>query len=208
MLAATPNLMRSRIFPLVGLVIGLVAILVISRIFVKPYQFQGSLIDPPLPAADFTLTTQDNSAFSLSAQRGKIVLMFFGYTNCPDECPTTLADYKNIIESLKEKSKDVRFILVTVDPERDTPAVLKNYINFFNPDIIGLTGGEAALKAVWNSYGIYVVKEPASDNSNNYSVDHTLRIFLIDQQGNLRLTYPYGFDKNGMVGDIRHLLGD
>ncbi len=112
--------MKSRMLYLgVGILIGLGLLLVGWQISNRPYKFKGSLIEPPIPAADFELTDHKEETFRLSDQAGKVVLIFFGYTNCPDVCPITLSEYKKIIESLGEQADQVRFAFITVDPERD-----------------------------------------------------------------------------------------
>lgn len=176
-----------------------------TLIFQAPYTYQGSLIDPPAPAADFTLQDPEGQPFTLSEQRGKVVLIFFGYTSCPDVCPTTLVDFKQIQARLGDAASDVEFVLITVDPERDTPEKIGQYVTTFHPDFIGLTGSQAALDAVYAGYGVFVEKENVG-SSAGYLVSHTSRVYVIDQDGNLRLTFPFGMAAEAMAEDITHLL--
>ncbi len=198
--------MRTRILYLAMGAVLVAALLVGFQLSRRPYTYRGSLIDPPVAAADFKLTDQHGQKFQLSDQRGHIVLMLFGYTNCPDVCPLTLANYKFIKEKLGGQADNVRFVFVTVDPERDTQERLKEYVPVFDPQIVGLTGSRAELEPVWNSYGVYQAREDAG-SSANYVVDHTARTYLIDQDGNWRLTYPFEMDKEDILSDVRHLLG-
>jgi protein SCO1 len=192
---------------LIGLVMGLALVLAAWSFASRNYTYQGVLIDPPAQAADFTLTDQNGNPFRLSEQHGKVVLIFFGYTNCLDVCPATLAGFKQIKSALGEKAADVRFVFITVDPQRDTQQRLKSYLEPIDPEFIGLTGESAALEAVWKSYGVYVeLGEP--DSAGNYMVDHSTRTYLIDLQGSWRLNYPFGMETGKISQDILHLLNE
>ena len=105
----------------------------------QSYEFKGTLYTDPQPAPDFELTAPNGERFRLSDHQGEIVLMFFGYTSCPDVCPMTLAEARRVIEGLGEDSDRVTFLFITVDPERDTPEVLGTYATAFHPAIVGLT---------------------------------------------------------------------
>lgn len=198
---------RTFLFILAGVVVGLVGVFAASQLIQPAYTYQGSVIDPALPAKDFELTTQDGQPFRLKDQQGKPVLMFFGYTNCPDVCPTTLYEYKQIAVKLGEDSDQVVFTFITVDPNRDTPEQLKTYVQGFNPDFLGLTGTEEELEEVYDSYGVYHEIQD-SDSALGYLVDHTARIYVLDQQGQLKITFPFGMEIDAMTDDIRHLLDE
>jgi len=169
----------------------------------SPYQYKGSWIQSPNPAPDFVLTDQNGNPFHLSSLRGQVVVLFFGYTHCPDVCPTTLAQFRQVKAGLSNNA-GFRFVLVSVDPERDTPAVLKKYLAAFDPTFIGLTGDPAALEKVWADYGITVQKTDIQ-SAEDYAVEHTDRVYVIDTKGNLQLTYPSGFDTAGIIADLSHL---
>ncbi len=193
-----------RIYP-IGLILVLVSVLLVSCN--TAYTYQGSLIDPPVEAADFTLTEQDGSGFTLSEQQGKVVLIFFGYANCPDVCPTTLADFKRVHEALGDQADDVKFVFITVDPERDTPEIIANYVSAFNTDFVGLSGTEAELQPVWDAY--YVVRNKIeSDSALGYLMEHSARVMVIDRQGNLRMTFPFGMAPEAITEDVQHLLAE
>ena len=189
----------------IGVVIGLAIALAAWFIANQNYTYQGVLIDPPAKAADFALTDQNGNSFRLSEQRGKIVLIFFGYTNCPDVCPTTLAEFKKIKAALGDQAADVRFVFITVDPERDTQQRMQSYLTAFDSDFTGLTGDSAALEAVWKSYGVFIERKDVG-SASGYLVDHSARTYLIDLQGNWRLNYPFGMETEKISQDILHLL--
>jgi protein SCO1/2 len=171
------------------------------------YQFKGSQYPESQIAPDFQLDTADGQSFQLSQQRGKIVLMFFGYTSCPDVCPITLTQAHQILQGLGSQANEVTFLFITVDPERDTPAVLSSYTKAFDPAIVGLTGTPQELQAVYQAYGILVQKAPPEEGAaGGYSVTHTARMFLVDTQGHLSLSYSYGTPADDIVQDIRHLF--
>ncbi len=188
---------------------GIIALVVLviagAEGFARNYAFRGSLIDPPFSAPDITLNDQNGQPFRLSDQRGRIVLIFFGYTHCPDICPTTLAQFKQARTQLGSQADQVRFVFITVDPQRDTAERMKTYLAALDPTIIGLSGSEADLTPVWSHYGVYRQKQ-AGPTPDDYSMDHSTQVYLVDKQGNLRLTYAYGTPTDNMVQDIRYLL--
>jgi len=202
--------MKSRfLFVGIGVVIGLGLVFAGWQFSQANYRFQGSLIDPPVPAADFSLTDHNGNPFRLGDQRGKIVLLFFGYTYCPDVCPVTMSQFRQIKQQLGETAADVRFVFITVDPERDNAGQLRRYVPNFDPDFIGLTGERSALEIVWKNYGVYADKQPLDDSDHsgdNYLVDHTARVYLIDRQGDWRLTYPFGMEASQLTDDLEYLL--
>jgi len=200
--------MKSRYILLgLGVLVGVALILTGWQYFQPAYTFRGSLIDPPVPAADFELTDQHGQTFRLSEHNGKIVLLFFGYTNCPDVCPLTLSEFKRIKASLGSQASDVRFVFITVDPERDTGEVLGQYIQNFDTDFVGLSGEREVLEGVWKDYGVYQAKQDVG-SAAGYLVDHTARTYLVDKQGNWRLTYPFEMDPEDITRDVRHLLSN
>lgn len=162
--------------------------------------------EPYPPAKDFTLTRADGSRFQLSELRGNLVLLFFGYTTCPDVCPTTLAELNLALQELKpEDSSRVKVLFITVDPERDTPERTQEYVDHFNSDFIGLSGSGSELAKIWNGYGIF--REIVDGSSAaGYLVNHTARVNLIDQQGNLRISFAYDTPVEDIVHDLKLLL--
>jgi len=198
-----------------GLLFGFFAVLLAARYVNQPYTFHGSLLASPVAAADFALTDQNSNVFHLSDVKGQAVLIFFGYTFCPDVCPATLTRFKQVRAELGATSEQVKFILITVDPERDPPERLQAYLQNFDPTFVGLTGTMPDLENVWKSYGVFREKkfadgtESASGHAalhTDYLVDHTVRIYAIDPQGNLRLTYTADITARELADDVRELL--
>lgn len=190
---------------LLALLLVLASLLAGYTLWERPYSFQGSLIDPPAPATDFKLTDQHKQSWRLADQSGKLVLLFFGYTYCPDVCPITLTEFKRIHEALGEQAGEVRFVFVTVDPQRDTPERMAEHLSRFSPAITGLTGSPEALQAVYQAYGVYQQAQERG-SAGGYLVDHTARIYLIDADGNWRLTYPFEIGAEAILSDIQYLM--
>jgi protein SCO1 len=159
---------------------------------------------PPAPAID--LARSDGAPFQLDHLRGNIVLLFFGYTSCPDVCPTTMAELKTALDKIgPQKADKVKVVFVTVDPQRDTPQRVQEYANHFNDEFIGLSGSDAALARVWSDYGIFRQVAEGSP-ATGYLVDHTARITLIDQEGSLRSSYGFETPVEDIVHDLKLLL--
>ena len=172
----------------------------------QSYQFKGTPYPEGQVAPDFQLTAEDGSTFRLSDERGKVVLMFFGYTSCPDICPTTLAEAKQVLDGLGQQIDQVDFLFITVDPERDTPEKLASYTDIFHPAILGLTGDPDTLATVRDGYGVTAIREETPDSALGYIVNHTARIFLVDPQGDLRLSYGFSTPPADIVADVEHLV--
>ena len=154
---------------------------------------------------EFSLIDHNGKARALADFRGKVVVMFFGFTHCPDACPTTLAELAQVAKELGKEAQKMQVLFVTVDPERDTPAVLGQYVPSFNPDFLGLYGDKAATARTAKEFKIFFQKQPLPDG--NYSVDHSAGTYVLDQQGRLRLFAPYGAGAPALLHDIRILLG-
>lgn len=168
---------------------------------------QGSVIEPSPPAVDFELQQADGTPYRLSARKGRVALIFFGYANCPDFCPATLAEYQTIFNNLGEQAGQVDFVFITIDPERDSPEQIDAYVRAFNPAFIGLSGTLEELQPVWEGY--WVVREKQEVESEaGYLMAHSTRIYVVDKQGHLRLTFPYGFSVGSMTSDLRLLLAE
>jgi protein SCO1/2 len=173
----------------------------------QPYSFQGSLIDPPVQAVDFVLESSDGGNFRLSDFRGKTVLLYFGYTYCPDVCPTTLFDLARAKKTLGDVGNDLVVAMITVDPKRDDLDVLGEYVRTFDPSFFGLSAESETLEAVWTDYGVYRAETQALGGAE-YLVDHTARVYVIDSRGRLRLTFPFGMSRESMADDLRHLINE
>ncbi|HSO14168.1 MAG TPA: SCO family protein [Anaerolineales bacterium] len=187
------------------LLIGIVAAWTI--LFGRPASFRGTTYAEPYPpASDFVLTRADGTNFQLSEMRGKVILLFFGYTSCPDVCPTTLAELNQTMGKLDENDADrVQVVFVTVDPGRDTPERAQEYVNHFNPGFIGLSGTEEELTTVWDDYGVF--REIVEGTSAlGYLVNHTARVTLIDTDGNLRISFSFEMPVDDIVHDLKLIL--
>ncbi len=153
---------------------------------------------------DFTLVDHTGKTRRLADFRGKVVVVFFGYTHCPDVCPTTLAELKMVKEQLGPDGERVQVLFVTVDPERDTQDVLARYVPAFDPAFIGLRGDAAATAKVAKDFKVFYQKVRGS-RPDNYSVDHTAGSYVFDPDGRLRLFARQGNPAN-LASDIRLLL--
>lgn len=184
--------------------IGVVSILVV--VFRQPEKLNGAVLDPALPAPDFSLMRADGTQFQLSAYRGKIVLLYFGYTSCPDVCPATLAELRQAREALGSALTDqVQVVIVAVDPDRDTPERIQQYAEHFDKSFIGLSGSLDELQKIWDAYGITRTIEK-SQSASGYLVSHTARVYLVDKFGALRLSFAFGTPPEDITHDLRLLL--
>lgn len=158
-------------------------------------------------ARDFELTDQNGKVRRLGDFKGKIVVMFFGYTQCPDVCPTTMVELVEVKKALGADGERVQGIFVTVDPERDTPQVLKGYIENFDPSFIALYTSPEKLAGVAKDYKVYFAKVPGK-TATSYTMDHSAGSYIYDTHGRLRLYTRYGSGVPALVTDIRQLLKD
>jgi protein SCO1 len=194
------------------LLVGLMAFLAVGVVaaavflFGEPASFRGTTYAEPYPMApEFELSGARDTSFRLSDTRGKVVALFFGYTSCPDICPTTMAELNQALQQLGDQADQVQVLFVTVDPERDTPERVQEYVDHFNSSFIGLSGSEPELAVVWNDYGVFRQVVDGT-SAAGYLVDHTARVTLIDQQGNLRVSFPFDTPVEDVVHDLDLLL--
>ena len=168
--------------------------------------FSGTDIRRETLGGDFTLTDGEGKPFSMSSLHGKVVLLSFGYTQCPDICPTTLLTKLDVMKQLGEQSKDVAAVFVSVDPERDKPELIGRYARQFNPDFIGLTATSSQdIQAVKKLYR--VVSAKAQQQSETvYLVDHSAGIYLLDKNGKPAVFEPYGKSAADIASDVKTLL--
>ena len=155
---------------------------------------------------DFSLTGPEGKTVSLEDFRNKVVLIYFGYTFCPDVCPITLSNLKMLMLSLEEKAEDVQVIFISIDPERDTFQKLKDYVPYFHPTFIGLTGSEAELASVAKKYQTFYLKQKVESEAG-YLMAHSDVVILVDQNGRFRGRYKSKYDLDKLTTDIRWLLG-
>ena len=156
-------------------------------------------------AKGFTLTDHTGKVRTLEDFRGKIVVMFFGYPQCPDVCPTTMAEMATVLKEMGPSADEVQVLFVTVDPERDTQELLSHYVPAFDKRFIGLYGDAAATAKVAKEFKVFYAKAPGADASS-YTVDHTAGSFVFDKQGQLRLFVRHGQGPGLIAHDLRQLL--
>ena len=158
-----------------------------------------------VPALDFRLTNQDGQAVTAADYRHDVVLLYFGYTQCPDECPTTLTSLANALHTVGADASRVRVLFVSVDPRRDTTTVLKRYVSNFGPQFVGLRGDQSELIDLSKRYRIaYHYEQP--DKYGNYEVDHSSAIFIFDGHGRARLLGQSDNTPQQVASDLRRLL--
>jgi protein SCO1/2 len=160
--------------------------------------------EPPGFGGDFTLTNQDGKPFNLRDVRGRAVLLFFGYTSCPDMCPMTMSRVASALDRLGTDASQVVTLFVSLDPKRDTPAALKDYVGSFSTPLVGLTGTEDEVARVVKSY--HASYELVENGTPNYLVNHTTAIFLIDKKGHLREFFAYNEDPKTLAAALESVL--
>jgi protein SCO1/2 len=158
--------------------------------------------DPARLAPDFTLASSNGGALKMSSYRGKVVLLGFGFTTCPEVCPTTLATLSSARKKLGPLAKDVQLVYITVDPARDNAKQMHDYLTAFDPTFVGGTGSEAQLAAVRKDYGVIAAKQAGADG--DYS--HSSFVYLIDRAGRIRALMPFGHPAADYVHDVKILL--
>ena len=172
----------------------------------EKYDFKGMVFDEPKLAPEFTLYDQYGELLSLSDLQGKVVLLFFGFTHCPDACPLTLSTWKIVRELLADKADDVVFLMVTVDPERDTGAILKKHLSLFDEEFIGLYGSVDDVKSVARDYNIYIEKVNI-ESGTGHMINHSTLSYVIDREGYLVLAHrSYEVDPEDIYRDVEAIL--
>ena len=172
------------------------------------YTFKAATIEPPDHAYNFALTDQNEKEFTLSQVKGKVALVFFGYTNCPDVCPATLSDLQIVLKRLGTNATNVAVLFVTVDPERDTPERLRRFVSLYDPATIALTGTSDGLTAVYKAYGAGAQRRETPESALVYMMDHTSTITVIDKHGLRRLLIGFGTPIDDIVSDINALIAE
>jgi protein SCO1/2 len=166
--------------------------------------FQGSDVTGTHLGRDMALTDFNGQPRTLASFAGKIVVVFFGYTQCPDVCPTSLTELAEVMQELGAGAGRVQALLITVDPERDTPEILKHYVTAFDPRFLALTGTPDQIKQAAVSFKAYYAKAPRADG--DYSMDHSAAFYLIDAKGEARSLVTPSKGKAALLHDIKALL--
>ncbi len=154
---------------------------------------------------ELSLTGHDGKAYRLADFKGRAVVLFFGYTQCPDVCPITMGGMRELMSTLGTNARRVQVLFVTVDPERDTPQLLAQYVPAFHPDFLGLYGDATATAKVAAEFKIFYRRQPGS-NATSYTVDHTAGSYVFDPAGRLRLYFRHGETPERMAQDLKRLL--
>ena len=170
-----------------------------------PDKFRATDVTGANFAREFQLTGHDGKPRTLDDFRGKIVVLFFGFTHCPDICPTTLAGFAQAAKALGADADRVQFLFVTVDPERDTPEVLARYVPAFDARFLGLTGDMQAIARTAKEFKVIFQKQPGK-TAESYTVDHSAGTFVFDRSGRVRLFVRHDQAVEDLVHDIRLLL--
>jgi protein SCO1/2 len=169
-------------------------------------EFKTGVLTPPRAAPDFTLTDADGRVFRLGDQRGMVVALSFGYTFCPDVCPTSLAELVQVRERLGAASDRFRIVFVTIDPERDTPERLREWAAAFSGGFIALTGPPDQLAKIRKAYGVVAEKRVVKGTTATYLIDHSAFVYVVDRDGQLRLRFRFGTSIDSMTHDIQLLM--
>jgi protein SCO1/2 len=152
------------------------------------------------------LTDQNGTAFDSASLSGKPYIVFFGFTHCPEACPTTLSEISRVTDDLGAEAKPLTTLFITIDPDRDTPAVMKDYVSNFTAHVIGLSGTPQQIADVAKEYRVYYKKVPTSDGS--YTMDHTAVVYLMDRKGQFQGILNYTEEHDRYVEKIKQLLTD
>ncbi|MDJ0953358.1 MAG: SCO family protein [Acidimicrobiia bacterium] len=197
---------RKRI--LIGLGVALLGVvvawlLVLPRL--RPHVFGGAVIQSNQKAPNTELVSADGPV-RISDFAGKVVVVYFGYTFCPDVCPATLDKLAESVALLEGRADEVQVVMVSVDPARDTPEMLEEYVTYFHPDFIGVTGDEATVNRVATLYGV-VYRQAEGTEATGYTIDHTSTVILVDREGYLKLVLPFEGSAEQIASDIDYFLG-
>jgi len=213
---------RATVIVLVTIIAALTVTLVGASVMLfRPPTFRGTVIEPRTIAPAFTFTNQDRQTVRLEDYRGKIVLIYFGFTNCPDACPKTLGTWKSVYNALGAQADQVRFLFISIDPKRDTPERMKEFLNTFNPNFVGLTG---TIEAIDDAALSYLVFKYADDEEaytsghqhndstlpeltpNAYKIYHSSLTYVVDRAGKIALVFPLDTTAQDITADLRILL--
>lgn len=200
---------RRNLVRMLTVILVLIAILwaVILYVYIdqnNKSDFYGTVYE--IPAPEFTLTNQDGAKASLSDFDDKFVLLFFGYTNCPDICPMTMSAMNNVMDNLGDKKDEVQVLFISVDPQRDSQDKIKGYMNYFNESFVGFTGTPEEIGKVTDDYNVVYRKEE-SESASGYLIGHTSSVILINPEGQILLRYTQNnMDPASIAGDIERVL--
>jgi protein SCO1/2 len=189
-----------------AVVVGVaVALFVVPQLADEPHTFTGTVLNDPDPAPSFTLTADNGERLGIDAYEGQVVLMYFGYTFCPDICPASLAELADAMRDLGDASSDVQVVMISVDPARDTPELLGEYVDHFDPSFVGMTGTEEEIAAVADLYGVFYQAHEGTA-ATGYLVDHLASVMVVDRRGRLVEIIGFGTKGEQIAADVREWL--
>jgi protein SCO1/2 len=168
--------------------------------------FRSGLFEPPREAPDFSLDGSNGKPLHLRDHLGKVVIVEFGFTFCQNVCPVTLARLTEVHQKLGSAARDVQLVYVTVDPARDTPERLREYLTYFNPSFLGATGTRDDVAAVLKAYGVVAEQVVSKNPALGYEVNHSSFLYLVDRQGKIRGLVPFGTPADDILHDVQLLL--
>jgi protein SCO1 len=198
--------MKTRRFVLSLAALGALALSGCERA-APPHRFNAIDLTGASYARGFDLPDFDGKPRTLADFKGKVTVVFFGYTQCPDACPTTMAELSGVLKTLGPDASRVQVVFITVDPSRDTPALLKNYVTNFRPDFLALRGSQAQTQAMIKEFKLVVEKVPGK-TPDSYTIDHTAGTYIFDPQGRIRLFASQSLDPALLTADIQALLAE
>ena len=181
------------------------ALLATVQVHAADERLRSGTFDPPRAAPALALEGSDGTTLTLERFRGKLVILGFGFTHCPEICPTTLAKLAKARKQMGSAAKDVQVVYVTVDPERDTPEQMRGYLALFDPTFVGGTGKPAQLAKVFKEYGITATRYDGRA-PGEYGFEHSSFVYLIDREGRIRAMAPYGKSADDIAHDAAILL--
>ena len=172
-----------------------------------PHHFNAIDLTGATYAQGFNLPDFDGKPRTLADFKGKVAIVFFGYTQCPDACPTTMAELAGVLKTLGPDASRIQVVFISVDPSRDSPALLKNYVTNFRPDFLALRGDEAQTQSVIKDFKLVVEKVPGK-TPDSYTIDHTAGTYIFDPQGRVRLFATQSLDPALLTDDLKALLAE
>jgi protein SCO1/2 len=200
----TPRIRTYLLSVAAGILLAVLLVVVVLPRF-RPHVFSGTVIQSQTAAPSVDLVTSTGERASLRDFEDKVVVLYFGYTFCPDVCPTTLSTIKKAVDKLGDKSDDVQVIMVSVDPERDSPELLRDYLSFFDSRFLGMTGTEVEVAEVATVYGVFFQAEEGTVDTG-YLVSHTANLMVVDREGYLKLIIPPDATSDQIASDLDYLL--
>jgi len=156
--------------------------------------------------ASFSLIDHNNAVFDNSVLKDRWSFIFFGYTHCPDVCPTTLSVLNSVAQKLGDLDEDIRFVFLSVDPERDTPEQLAQFVSYFNADFIGVTGTPEGIEQITRQLGVLHIRAQPEEGASGYLVDHSASVFLFDPDGRYHAVFSPPLSADAIAGDFRKML--